>query len=154
MVVLTGNLNSPELYLAGSEERVQIRGHAAFTASYVFSDYIDISHAKNILLHITLDGTGITDSQLKIQFGNSTKSHDLVHLHMDTDTPTNNPTLQVTEFEMGGTTANLALPLVNPGCSHMRCGVKANTTSGNISLFIFRGQGVGVLPVAFGGAVA
>lgn len=154
MVELTGNLNSPDLYLAGENIKTEIRANAVFTASYVISNIIEISHAKNILLLISLDGTGITSSQLKIQFGIPGTLFDLVHIHMDTDTITNNPTIHATEFEMGGTTIEYSLPLINPGCSHMSCSVKANTADGSIALHVMRGQGSGFLPMSFGGAVA
>jgi hypothetical protein len=70
-VVAREKPNSPEPYLAcADQEMIQIRADAAFTASYVSSDTIDISHAKTILILADLDGTGITGSQFAIPIVN------------------------------------------------------------------------------------
>ena len=142
--------NSPELFLAGDNDRLEIRSNVIFTTSYVSTNIINISYARNILLHIILGGTGITDSQLKIQFGTALSLFDLVHAQIDIGSgtlPFGNPTLTPTVFEMGGTSVSYSLPLINPGCSHMRCLVKANAAAGLLQLTVMRGQGNCVGPM-------
>lgn len=154
-VVLSTKPNSPEQHVGGFEG-VTIRTNLVFTSSYVSSAELDISNCKTILLLLLINGTTITDSQLRIQFAEQAKGawFDLTHLHMDTDTVANNPSILPTVFEMGGSTVNIAIPIVNPGASFLRCQVKANTGSGACAIIAVRGQGAGSFPVAFGGAVA
>lgn len=140
--------NSPMPYLAADDELLEIRADAAFTASYVNSDSVNVAHAKSILLLIDLDGDTISDSQLKIQFGNSITIADIVHAEVVTDNtlPQGVPTLAVTEFEMGGTDLVFCLVFPNPGATVFRCSVKANTTSGSCRIRIMRGQSTGIWP--------
>lgn len=140
--------NSPDLHLAADDELVEIRADAAFTASYVNSDLVNVAHAKSILLLIDLDGDTITDSQLKVQFGNSLVVADMLHTEVLTDNtmPHGTPILTLTEFEMGGTDLVFTMVFPNPGATFFRCAVKANTGSGSCRIRIMRGQATGIWP--------
>lgn len=141
--------NSPEMYLGGVDNDARVlRANAAFTASYVASSELNIAQCRSILLLIILNGTGISDSQMKVQFSDGASIYfDMVHLDI---VAAANPVVQITELEMGGATANLAISIPNPGGGYMRVLVKANTTSGSIAIFACRGQGGGSFPMVNG----
>ncbi len=158
-MVVTGakdleNASSPDEYLAGYEELVEVRASAVFTTSYVNSSELNISHAKSFVLFINLNGTTIANSQLKVQFSdiNKTLWYDLSVLTFDTlDIPTNNPTLRALEIEMGGLATTRLIQFPNPGASWVRFAAKANAASGGLILYAARSQSNAGNPMIFAG---
>jgi hypothetical protein len=142
-------LSSPEQYVSAENLIVSIRGATALTTSYTASDSIDISYAKSMLLVITVLGTGIANSQMKVQFSDSFGSvwYDLCHLD---SVATANPNVIITVFELGGSTVNICIPIINPGAALMRTMNKANANNGAHSVGVIRGNSVGSFPMVNG----
>jgi hypothetical protein len=147
----TENATSIEQHLAAlDQENVEVRSTAsAFTTSYVGSNALDVSNCKCFLVRVNLNGTGITGSQMKVQFSDSLGSvwYDLTHLDI---VATANPNVIITEIEMGGSNTQFMLPFVNPGAALMRLAVKANAAAGGVQLVVSRGQGSGSWPLVNG----
>ena len=142
-------LNSPEQHVSAEETIISIRGADALTTSYVASDTIDISYAKSLLIVVSIVGIGITDSQMKVQFSDSLGSvwYDLCHLD---SVATANPNIIITEFELGGSTVTMCIPIINPGAALMRTANKANAAAGAHSIGVIRGNSVRSFPMVNG----
>ena len=145
---IRSNSVTPEPNIIGSEAET-LRDVAALTTSYVYSNVINIDNARSILLFVLLDGTGITDSQMIVQFSDEAQDAWYTISHLDIAI-TVNPNVIPTVLELGGADNLFAIPIPNPGAQVMRVGVKANAAAGTMGIFATRGQGTGTNPMVNG----